>query len=92
MTIEQLYSDLMAGAVYCEPVTCVRDPFYWECLHYDGCKYLCWRHYGSSANSADMDGLRFILDKIFCMSPGEFVDKYTRFNDMDEYHRNAFSL
>ena len=44
--------------------------------------YICWHHYGSSANIATFDELKFICDEIF----GDCIDFCT--THWSEYHVN----
>lgn len=37
-------------------------------------EYFAWTHYGSSANDATMDGLKFIIDTIFKADPSDFTE------------------
>ena len=42
----------------------------------NGRGYWFWRHYGSSANSATLRDLAWVLRVIFELTPGEFVARY----------------
>lgn len=41
-------------------------------LTHDG--FIGWTHYGSSANENNIDGLKFILDVIFKLTPNDFKE------------------
>lgn len=38
--------------------------------------YIGWTHYGSSAHKVKLSELKWILEKIFKMTPSEFVKEY----------------
>lgn len=75
---EEIYKNLMSGNRYVELLTNVRFPCEWWVLLYDKpLNIFRWRNFGSSANPATKEDLRWILNSIFRMSPQEFVARYT---------------
>lgn len=74
---DEIYSNLKRGIVYGENITNVRFPYFRTVLSCDG-KYWFWSHYGSSANKATKSELRWILSKIFKLTPIEFLEEYSK--------------
>lgn len=54
--------------------------YFWDVLYYDR-NYIQWRYYGSGANKASLENLKWILSNIFELSPEEFLYKYTTHNE-----------
>lgn len=59
-------------------------PYFSVALNMDD-KNLYWHHYGSSANRPTLEDLHFVLDKIFDISPTEFMKKYIYMTPDQEY-------
>lgn len=79
IALHKLYNDLKAGETYGEELHNVRFPCWWYVLGYDRIKKLFyWRHYGSSANAATLEDLKWILSVIFKMTATEFLENYMK--------------
>lgn len=77
IALHKLFDDLKSGESYGEELRNVRFPCWYPVLEYDRIKSLFyWRHYGSSANYATLEDLKWILAVIFEMSAVEFLEKY----------------
>ena len=73
--LEQIYEELMAGESYGEIVTNCRYPHF----HYVLWKqfgFFHWNHYGSSANKATVEDLRWIIEHVFKMTAEQFAKTY----------------
>lgn len=86
--LEELAHELKSGMRYCElmPKVCVQEDIWSTVLSYGygnngGGQYWFWRHYGSSAEDATLDGLKFIIEDIFGMTVEEFKKKYKPFKN-----------
>lgn len=57
---------------------------YWDCCmvleysHRAKRQLIYWRHYGQSANAANLKELRWIIETIFKTTPVEFLKTYIR--------------
>ena len=54
--------------------------YFWDVLYFDG-TYICWRHYGSSANKASLQNLKWIMTNIFNMTPEQFLYEHTTYSE-----------
>lgn len=85
-SMNRIYNNLMAGAVYGYVSTWRADypdkalagkERFQTALYKHACKPLfCWQHYGSSANRATKSDLAFILHKLFNMSAPQFEKRF----------------
>ena len=87
-TLKFIYNKLIDGEIFGSiRKSSLGGTYFWDVLSSNG-KYIRWTHYGSSANKATLEELRWILTEIFEMTPEEFLFEYTTYN---EYKRiNAF--
>lgn len=86
--LKELERELKSGVRYCEllPKVFVHDDIWSPVLSY-GCgnngggPYWFWRHYGSSAEDATLDGLHHVITSIFGMTVEEFKREYKPFKN-----------
>ncbi len=85
--LNTIYKNLMNGNVYGNDRLKWREDFpekeiagkamFTTNLYKHYCKPLfCWQHYGSSANNATKQELKWIIENIFKCTPCEFLEKY----------------
>lgn len=85
--LKELASELKSGVRYCEllPKVFVQEDIWSTVLSYgygnNGGEFWFWRHFGSSAENATLDGLKFIIETIFGMTVEEFKQKYKPFKN-----------
>lgn len=96
--IDRIYNNLMSGEVYGHVSFYRRDypdkqlagkEYFSANVYKHYCKpFICWTHYGSSANKATKEGLSFVIHKIFGMNALQFEKKYiTRTAFQEKYGR-----
>ena len=75
-TYGDLLRHMQQGLRFCE-LTTYRDGTknLWQVLSADG-RYIYWRNYGSSANSATAKDMKFVVERIFKTTLPEFLRKY----------------
>lgn len=71
--IDRIYSNLQQGYQYGDYLHNVRFPMFSPCLSVSlyG-DYICWRHFGESANRNTKKDLHWIITEIFRTTPEEF--------------------
>ena len=80
--LKELAHNLRSGVRYCEllPKVFVQEDIWSTVLSYgygnNGGEFWFWRHFGSSAEEATLEGLDWLLKTIFEMTPTEFMNKY----------------
>lgn len=80
--LKELAHNLRSGVRYCEllPKVFVQEDIWSTVLSYgygnNGGEFWFWRHFGSSAENATLDGLKFVIETIFEMTVEEFKQKY----------------
>jgi len=47
-------------------------------------KYICWQHYGSSANKNTLKELAWVIETIFKTTPREFIETHIKYMDGKE--------
>ena len=83
--LDEIYTNLQNRKVYGYVVNKVRYPYFCEVLYKTMKGYIGWHNYGSSANKNTKEDLKFIIKKIFLLTPKEFVEKYECRNIEDIY-------
>jgi hypothetical protein len=90
--LKEIYNNLQAGITYGEDMdkehhSWINYPYFNAVLYLTANspgsaeEVIGWRHYGSSANKNTEKDLKWILDKIFNMTPTEFLQKYIKSTD-----------
>ena len=75
-TYDDLLQHMQNGLRFCELTTYRDDTKHlWEVLRADE-RYIYWRNYGSSANSATAKDMEFVIERIFETTLPEFLRKY----------------
>ena len=80
--LKELARELKSGVRYCEllPKVFVQEDIWSTVLSYgygnNGGEFWFWRHFGSSAEEATLEGLDWLLKTIFKLTPAEFMNKY----------------
>lgn len=80
--LEELAHNLRMGVRYCEllPKVFVQEDIWSPVLSYgygnNGGEFWFWNNFGSSAENATLDRLKFIIETIFGMKVEEFKNKY----------------
>lgn len=78
-----IYNNLIKGGRYGKLVKDVRYPYFRLNLCYVR-GYFHWSVAGSSANKATLEELAWIIEKIFKLTPKEFVNRYElRYQGLD---------
>lgn len=100
--IAEIRENLNKGIVYCG----IRNGYgFGHILVSEDRKYICWRHYGQSANKNTNGQLRWLLETIFkeceTVTPAEWsdyhinyvpIDKQYKGTDYSTKHPNVFGL
>jgi hypothetical protein len=80
--LKELAHNLRMGVRYCEllPKVCIQDDLWRTVLCYgygnNGGEFWFWNNYGSSAETATLKDLDWLLKTIFELTPAEFMNKY----------------
>lgn len=80
--LKELAHNLRSGVRYCEllPKVFVQEDIWSTVLCYGygnyGGEFWFWKHFGSSAATATLKDLDWILKTIFKLTPAEFINKY----------------
>lgn len=88
-TLKFIYHKLMNGESFgsIEPHR-LGGTYFWLVLYSDG-QFIYWTHYGSSANKASLENLKWILQEIFQLTPEQFLFNYTtysKYEKIDSYY------
>lgn len=98
--LKEIYDNLQMGITYGEDMTqethsWVKYPYFDAVLYLianspnTAKEFIGWRHYGSSAIENTLEDLKWVLDKIFKMTPTEFINKYIPSNESKiDYNMN----
>lgn len=80
-----IYKKLQNGEIFgkIEPHR-MGGTYFWDVLwayNIQAQKYICWRHFGESANKFRLTDLKWVIEVIFRTTPEQFLFDYTTYSE-----------